>query len=376
MSALLEVYAQLDIEPVKGDGVYIECRDGRRILDLYGGHAVSCLGHSHPKLRAALTDQANALMFQTNAVPMRVREEAAEKLLAFGPDHLGAVFFANSGAEANENALRIALRVTGRNKIVAVEHSFHGRSAAAAAVTWGSERWYGFPQAPFDTDFIRRDDVSDVAATIDSETAAVILEPVQGVAGAYDLAAEFLQAIEQRCKQTGALLIYDEVQTGVGRLGAPFGAQLHGARPDLLTTAKSLAGGFPCAALVMTEELAATMKIGDLGTTFGGGPLAAKLIGTVIDTIIAEDLLANVRNQTSRIRADCQVGPITGFQGAGFLHGLKTSRPSKDVMQELLNREILVGTSADPRVIRLLPPFNLASEHVDLLASALGDLAP
>lgn len=376
MSALLEVYAQLDIEPVRGDGVYIECRDGRRILDLYGGHAVSCLGHSHPKLKAALTDQAEALMFQTNAVPMRVREEAAEKLLAFGPEHLGTVFFANSGAEANENALRIALRATGRNKIVAIEHGFHGRSAAAAAVTWGSERWYGFPRTPFETDFIRRDDVADVAETIDNETAAVILEPVQGVAGAYDLAPEFLRAVERRCEQTGALLIYDEVQTGVGRLGAPFGAQLHGARPHLLTTAKSLAGGFPCAALLLTDELAATLRVGDLGTTFGGGPLAARLIGTVIDTIVSEDLLANVRTQADRIRARCLTGPVTGFCGTGFLHGLKTSRPAKDIMRELLHRNILVGTSGDPHVIRLLPPFTLAREDVDSLAAALGELSP
>lgn len=376
MSALLNVYAQLSIEPVKGDGVFVGCRDGRRILDLYGGHAVACLGHGHPALTAALTEQAGALMFQTNAVPMRVRDEAAEKLLAFGPDNLGTVFFANSGAEANENALRIALRATGRNKIAAIEHGFHGRSAGAAAVTWGSDRWYGFPRAPFDTAFIKRDDIADVSAVIDAETAAVIVEPVQGVAGAYDLAPEFLRAIERRCRETGSLLIFDEVQTGVGRLGAPFGAQLHGIAPDLLTTAKSLAGGFPCAALLLTKDLAGTLRIGDLGTTFGGGPLAAKLISTVIDTINSEDLLANVRNQAERIRERCLTGPVTGFQGTGFLHGLRTSRPAKDIMQELLQQNILVGTSGDPNVIRLLPPFTLASVHVDALANALGTLDP
>ena len=372
---LNEVYPMLPFTPVRGVGVWLENAAGRRILDLYGGHAVAALGYGHRDLSDTLAKQSRDLVFQTNALPLKIRDEAAEKLAAFGPPGLGRVFFVNSGAEANENALRLALKVTGRSKIVAMEGSFHGRTAAAAAVTWGAAKtWYGFPRTPFDVQFVPRNDVVALGAAVDSATAAVIVEPVQGLAGAYDFPPEFLRAIRAACDKAGALLIIDEVQTGMGRLGAPFGAQLHNVRPDLLTVAKGLGGGFPCGAVLMPNSIATGLKAGELGTTFGGGPVACAAIKTVIEVIERDKLLANVREVSAAIRATCVVGPVESIQGQGFLLGLRTRPKASAVRDALLARDILAGTSADPHVLRLLPPLILSTEHVRRLATALEEL--
>jgi acetylornithine/succinyldiaminopimelate/putrescine aminotransferase len=369
---LNEVYPMLPFTPVRGHGVYLEDAAGRRVLDLYGGHAVAALGYGHPELSDAIARTSRELVFQTNALPLAVRDEAAEKLAAFGPPGLTRVFFVNSGAEANENALRLALKTTGRSKIVAMEQSFHGRTAAAGAVTYGAAKsWYGFPRTPFDVEFVPRNDAAKLAAAVDSSTAAVIVEPVQGLAGAFDFSREFLHAIRAACDRSGALLIMDEVQTGMGRLGAPFGAQLYGVRPDLLTVAKGLGGGFPCGAVLMPHAIARELKPGQLGTTFGGGPVACAAIKTVIDVIERDKLLANVRVVSDAIRATCRVGPVESIQGRGFLLGLKTRTKAAAVRDALLQRDILVGTSADPHMLRLLPALILSSEHVQRLATAL-----
>jgi acetylornithine/succinyldiaminopimelate/putrescine aminotransferase len=265
--------------------------------------------------------------------------------------------------------------VTGRPKVVALEQSFHGRTAAAGAVTWGADKsWYGFPRAPFDVQFVPREDTTALNAAVDSSTAALIIEPVQGLAGAFDFSTEFLHAARDACDRAGALLILDEVQTGIGRLGEPFGAQLHRVRPDLLTTAKGLGGGFPCGALLLPHELARDLKPGSLGTTFGGGPVACAAIKTVLEVIRDEKLLANVREVSAAIRSTCIVGPVVDVQGHGFLLGLKTRPKAAAVRDALLARDILAGTSADPHVLRLLPPLILTAEHVQRLAAALEDL--
>jgi acetylornithine/succinyldiaminopimelate/putrescine aminotransferase len=372
---LNEVYPMLPFTPVRGAGVYLENAAGRRVLDFYGGHAVAALGYGHRDLSETLARASRDLVFQTNALPLAIRDQAAEALAAFGPPGLGRVFFVNSGAEANENALRLAFRVTGRSSVVAMEHSFHGRTAAAAAVTWGAAKtWYGFPRTPFDVTFVPRNDAAALAAAVDASTAAVIIEPVQGLAGAFDFAPDFLHAIRAACDRHGALLVIDEVQTGMGRLGAPFGAQLYGVRPDLLTVAKGLGGGFPCGAVLMPHAIASGLKPGALGTTFGGGPVACAAIKTVIEVINRDNLLANVLKVSAAIRATCKVGPVEDIQGRGFLLGLKTRPKAAAVRDALLARDILVGTSADPHMLRLLPPLILAKEHVQRLAHALEDL--
>ena len=371
---LVQVYAQLGIEPVSAAGVYIQCRD-RQILDLYGGHAVAGLGYAHPAILQTLNEQAELLMFQSNVVALEVRARAADKLATFAPTGLDHVFFVNTGAEANENALRIALKHTGRDRILAIEHGFHGRSAAAGAVTWGAaQKWYGFPRTPFDVAFIGRNDSTAAQEMISGDTAAVIVELVQGMAGAYELEREFAETLASRCAETGALLIVDEVQSGMGRSGYPFAADAYQIKPDLLTVAKSLGAGFPCGAVLMTSEIATNLGTGDLGTTFGGGPLACALIETVIDEIIGNDLMENVRAVSAALLNSLPAGPVESAQGMGFLVGLRCSAPAKLVRDGLLERGILVGTSADPAVIRLLPPLVLGQPHIEELIDALTDM--
>ncbi len=372
---LAPVFSQYPLEVVSAAGVWLTNSRGERVLDLYGGHAVAGLGYAHPQFTAALAIQAQQCNFQSNAVAMQVRSRAAAALVKFSALPFASVFFVNSGAEANENALKIALRLTARPRVVAIEGAFHGRTAAAGAVTWGAlQKWYGFPRTPFDVSFIPRGEHAAIAAQVTRETAAVIVEPVQGLAGAVDLGAAFLAALRRRCDEVGALLIFDEVQCGVGRTGHPFAANLHGVMPDMLTAAKALGNGFPCAALLCSAAITATLKPESLGTTFGGGPMACAAIEAVLAAIESGRLLERVQRVGAYIRDRCVVGPVTGHQGAGLLVGLRTSRPAREVQAELLECGILAGTASDPGVLRLLPPFILEEEHVDMLADALADL--
>jgi acetylornithine/succinyldiaminopimelate/putrescine aminotransferase len=286
------------------------------------------------------------------------------------------VFFVNSGAEANENALRMALMSTGRKKVLAITHSFHGRTAAAGAVTWNADRWYGFAQKPFAVDFIPRDDVAAAKSMIDDEVAAVIFEPVQGVAGAYDLSSEFIETLRGATRAHGAVLIADEVQSGMGRCGQFFAVQAHAIEPDIITSAKALGGGIPCGAVLCTQDIAQGFGAGDLGSTFGGGPIAAAAITATIQGILAEHLLANVRAREAQIREQCIVGPVRKIQGMGLLLGLVCDRPAVEVRDALLEHDILTGTSSDPEVVRILAPLVLQGKQVDHLTQALASIVP
>ena len=372
---LAPVFAQYPLPVARAEGVWLYTPDGRRVLDMYGGHAVAALGYGHKGWTDALIAQAQAVNFQTNAVPMDVRLRAAERLVKFSGLPFERVFFVNSGAEANENALKMAFAVNpGRTEVIALEQGWHGRTPGAAAITWGAmDKWYGYPRTPFDVQFVSRTDTAGLAA-ITEKTAAVFVEPVQGVGGAFDIGSRFLQALRQRCDETGALLVFDEVQCGMGRTGHPFGANLYGVMPDMISTATALGNGFPCSALLMSAKVSKAIKLDAMGTTFGGGPMACAVIEAVIDAIEREDLLANVRRVSDYIRQTCIVGPVVGHQGAGFLTGLKTRVPAKQVQQALLAQNILTGTSGDPNVLRLLPPFVLKEADVDFLAAALARL--
>jgi acetylornithine/N-succinyldiaminopimelate aminotransferase len=375
-SHLAQVFAQYPIEVAHGEGVWLYARDGRKILDFYGGHAVAGLGYGHPRWLAALERQARQMAFQTNALPMVIRERAATRLSKFAGLGLDTVFWINSGAEANENALKLAFKITGRGKVVALQHGWHGRTAAAGAVTWGAlEKWYGFPRRPFEVSFAPRDNPAAIEQFVDRDTAAVIVEPVQGVGGAYEVGKPMLQTLRQRCDEVGALLIFDEVQCGMGRTGAAFAANFYAVTPDMMTVAKALGNGFPVSALMLSRSVAEHLKNDDMGTTFGGGPMACAVAEAVIDTIESESLLANVRQVSTYIRSSCVIGPVTGVQGAGFLLGLKTSRPAKSVQAALLEKNILTGSSADPHILRLLPAYILNEGHVDQLSGALAKIS-
>ena len=376
VATTIPVYGQLPFVPVRATGCDIVTADGRRILDLYGGHAVAALGYGHPRLVEAIQRQSKDLLFQSNAVALDIRADAAEQLLSIAPGELSRAFFVNSGAEANENALRMALVATGRKKILALTQGFHGRTAGAGAVTWNSDHWYGFPTKPFEADFIPRDDCAAAEEMIGDDIAAVIFEPVQGVAGAYDLSAEFVETLRDATSKHGALLIADEVQSGMGRSGQFFAVQACAVEPDIITSAKALGGGVPCGAVLCKDEVARLFGPGDLGTTFGGGPLAAAAIVAVIESIKGENLLQNVREREAQIRDTCVIGPVTRIQGAGLLLGLVCDRPAVDIRNFLLDHDILTGTSSDPNVVRILAPLVIEEQHVSRLAKTLALMAP
>ncbi len=377
---LFPVYAQLPLELVSGRGAVVRTKDGREYDDFYGGHAVCGLGYDHPALRECLARPEAGLFFQTCAVPHADRARAAAEIVGFAPAGLDRVFFVSSGAEANENALRLAFvtaarrdgaGATPRDTVVTLRGGFHGRTAAAAAVTDGAAKWYGFPRAPFRVRSAPRDDGAALAALVDERVAAVIVEPIQGMAGAVALPDSVLAAARDACAAAGALLVFDEIQCGMGRSGRPFAGEWAGVRPDLLTTAKSLAGGFPAGAVLASEEVAGPLGVGALGTTFGGGPTAAALIATVVRVIREEGLLAEVNRLSARIREEAVCGPVESVQGRGFLLGLRCSRPAREVRDALLGHGILTGVSADPAVVRLMPPLVLGDDAVTRLAAAL-----
>ncbi len=369
-SALVNTYPQLPLQIVCGDGARVRDDRGREYWDFYGGHAVALLGHSHPAVTRAVAEQAARLTFYSNAVRLEIRERAAERLCAFAPDGLTHVFFCNSGAEANENALKLAIQRTGRKQIAALAGGFHGRTLLALAATASEKLRAPYEDLLCPTLRLRPNAVEDVER-VDERVAAVIVEPIQSMAGVVELSGTFLRALRRRCDRVGALLIYDEVQTGFGRLGRPFAAGEFDVLPDLVTLAKGIASGVPMGAVLMTKPVASAVGVGDLGTTFGGGPLACAALRAVLETIEAEQLMNHAAAFGTLARAALKVGPVEQILGRGCLIGLRVSLDARALQAALLERGVITGTSLDPHVLRILPPINIPLEAVDALSAAL-----
>jgi acetylornithine/succinyldiaminopimelate/putrescine aminotransferase len=374
-SALLPVYAQFPVRPVRGRGSWLIDENGDEWLDAYGGHAVAATGHSHPDVVAAVGAQAAELLFYSTAVPHYQREELAEKLVELCPRPLSRVFLCNSGAEANENALHLARRHTGRQAIVSVKGGWHGRTAATLACTDGAKyeeaaRRSGIPlshKVPFN-------DIPALEAAVGEGVAAVIVEPVQGLAGARDCSSEFLRAARRVCSAQGTVLVFDEVQCGVGRCGAFSAAESFGVVPDVLTFAKGLGAGLPIAAVLATEEVTRNVSLGDLGSTFGGGPVPCAAALANIAVIERERLIQNAVDIGAHLtRAALGLG-IIRVSGRGLLLGLHLDRPAAEVQRALFAHRTLTGTSTDPRVLRVLPPLSFSRPEADILISRLRDV--
>ena len=370
--AWLPVYAQMPVTAVSGHGSWLVDAHGQEWLDAYGGHAVASTGHCHPRVVAAIQAQAAQLIFYSTAVPHRLREDLADRIAERCPGDLSRVFFCNSGAEANENALGLARKATGRTSIVSVSGGWHGRTVACLAVTDGAKyeagaRRAGLPlslKVPFDA-------VAELEAAVDDSVAAVIVEPVQGVAGARACSPEFLQAARRACDRAGAALIFDEIQCGVGRSGAFTAAEVYGVTPDLLTLAKGLASGLPIGVMVATSALTSGIQLGDLGSTFGGGPVVCAAALATLEVIDGEQLYANVQRVSAQLR-DWTLRHGLGVQGLGLLLGLRLAGPAAAVQQALFAHRVLTGTASDPAILRLLPPLSFSVSEADLLLAALG----
>ena len=370
-SALLPVYAPMPLRARSGHGSWLVDEDGNEWLDAYGGHAVSSTGHCHPRVVQAIAGQAATLLFYSTAVPHPAREQLAARLAALCPAPLAKVFLCNSGAEANENALHLARRVTGRRAVVTLTGGWHGRTAATLACCDGAKYEAGAIRAGMPLSRRARfDDLDSLAAALDDSVAALLLEPVQGMAGARDCSAGFLQGARRLCDERGVVLIFDEIQCGVGRSGAFTAAEAFGVTPDIITMAKGLASGLPIGAVVATPALCAGLQVGDLGSTFGGGPVPCAAALATLDVIADEHLLQNVSAIEARIRAGASRLGIP-VQGRGLLLGLRLKRAAAEVQRELFGPRVLTGTASDPQVLRLLPPLNFSIEEADLLLNTL-----
>ncbi|HEV8589946.1 MAG TPA: aspartate aminotransferase family protein [Pyrinomonadaceae bacterium] len=371
----LATYKKMPVVAERGEGVFVYAINGDRYLDLYGGHAVAGTGHCHPHVVKAIREQSEKLLFYSNLVYSETRARAAEKLISIAPESLAKTFFCNSGTEANENAMRMARMATGRENIITFSGGFHGRTADAISATFlGKYREIGKPNVPghLKAEF---GDIDSVSAIADDSVAAIMLEPIQSMAGVNMAEPSFYRALREVCDQRGIVLIYDEVQTGIGRTVDWFfagGSAGDGVVPDVITLAKSLGSGVPVGACLVTEAIASHIKENDLGTTFGGGMIAMAAVTATLEAIENDRMLENVREVErylhERLR---EIEQVVNVRGRGFLLGLEFADKAKPIHEALLARKVITGTSSDPRVLRLLPPLCLAKREVDLFVEGL-----
>ena len=371
----LATYKKMPLVAERGQGVWLIASDGERYLDLYGGHAVAGTGHCHPRVVAALQTQAETLLFYSNLVYSEVRAHAAERLVSLAPSPISKAFFCNSGTEANENAMRMARMATRREKIITFTGSFHGRTADAISATGlGKYRELGRPNVPGHL-FAEFGDIEAVEKLADESVAAIMLEPIQSMAGVRMAASAFYQALRELCDERGMLLIYDEVQTGVGRTGEWFfagSAAGGGVVPDIITLAKALGSGVPVGACLVNERIAAHIKENDLGTTFGGGMLAMAAVSATLEAIEMDGMLENVKVVESYLRERlAEIPQVKSVRGLGLLLGLEFTEKAAPIHEALLEQRIITGTSSDANVLRLLPPLSLGRADVELFINAL-----
>ncbi|HZS43546.1 MAG TPA: aminotransferase class III-fold pyridoxal phosphate-dependent enzyme [Blastocatellia bacterium] len=368
-------YKKFPLAVERGEDVWVYTSDGERYLDLYGGHAVVSTGHCHPRIVAAIKNQAEKMIFYSNLVYSQVRAEASEKLVGIAPKEFAKTFFVNSGTEANENAVKLARMRTGRQSIVGFEGGFHGRTLGSLAVT-GIKKYQDLLEPKIGYHYFAEfGNIDSVLKLPASEIAGIILEPIQSMGGVNLAPPEFYKELREYCDRTGALLIYDEVQTGFGRTGEYFFAGRYDVTPDIITTAKGIASGVPMGAVLVQEELAKTIKYGDLGTTFGGGMLACAALSATIDVIKDEHLLQNVRGGSQYLFERLRELPfVTEVRGLGYLVGIRFQQDASHYQKGLLDRKIITGMADDKKTLRLLPPLTLKRKEIDLFLQALTEI--
>ena len=366
---LFDVYPLLDMEPVKAQGAYLWDKNGVEYLDFYGGHAVISIGHTHPHYVEKITEQLSKIGFYSNAVINSLQVELAEKIgeLCGYPDY--ELFLCNSGAEANENAVKLASFTTGRERVLAMHGAFHGRTSMAVALSDNPNI-----QAPVNktanVTFINLNDVEALKAELSTnEYAAVIIEPIQGVGGIRMASDEFLAAARELCDKTGTMLIMDEVQSGFGRSGKFFAHQWSGVKADIVSMAKGIANGFPVGAIIVSPKIPA--KSGMLGTTFGGSHLACAAAIAVADVIKAENLVENARVMGEKIvEAIKGTSGITDIRGRGLMIGIDLSVPQADFRKVLREKHHIMTGLTGKYTLRLLPPLIIGDKEVERFVEA------
>lgn len=371
---LFDVYSLFDIEPVAGKGSYVYTAEGTEYLDLYGGHAVISIGHSHPRYVKAVSDQVGKLGFYSNSVKNSLQERLAERLGKISGYEDYALFLCNSGAEANENAIKLASFVTGRKKILAFGKAFHGRTSGAVAATDNPKI-----QSPFNktenVTFIPLNDTEALKKELSTKDyAAVLVEGIQGVSGIHMPTDEFLKNLAEECKATGTLLILDEIQSGYGRTGKFFAHQYSGIKPDLITSAKGIANGFPFAAVLISPDLPATK--GMLGTTFGGNHLGCAAALAVLDVVEDEKLVDNAKEVGEYLISELKKIPeVEDVRGRGLMIGFEVKGwTGSDLRKKLLFEKHIFTGGAGERTVRLLPALTLSKEQADQFLKSLKEI--
>lgn len=366
---LFDVYSLYDIEPVSGKGSYVYTADGTEYLDLYGGHAVISIGHAHPRYVSAVSEQVGKLGFYSNSVKNSLQMKLAEKLGRQSGYMSYSLFLCNSGAEANENAMKLASFATGRSKILAFDRAFHGRTSGAVAVTDNPKI-----QAPFNAtenvEFVALGDLDAVRRKLATkEFAAVIIEGIQGVAGIRMVADDFLRQLRTVCDNTGTLMILDEIQSGYGRTGQFFAHQHAGVRPDMVTCAKGIANGFPMGAVLISPDIEA--RKGMLGTTFGGNHLACAAAIAVLDVMAEEHLVENAAEVGKYLLDSLEdmarnTDEIVEVRGRGLMIGIEIKGNAGALRKQLLFGNKIFTGGAGEHTVRLLPALGLTREQADV----------
>ncbi|MBR5484457.1 MAG: aspartate aminotransferase family protein [Alistipes sp.] len=366
---LFDVYSLLDMEPVKAQGAYLWDKNGQEYLDFYGGHAVISIGHTHPHYVEKISEQLSKIGFYSNAVINSLQVELAEKLGELSGYADYSLFLCNSGAEANENALKLASFTTGRERVLAMKAAFHGRTSLAVTVTDNPAI-----QAPVNKSdkisFVELNDVEALREELNKgEYAAVIIEPIQGVGGIQVASDEFLMAAREACDATGTILICDEIQAGYGRSGKFFSHQWSGVKADIITLAKGIANGFPVGAVMISPSIPA--KKGMLGTTFGGSHLACAAAIAVADVVKAEDLVENARVMGEKIIQGIKgVSGVEDIRGRGLIIGIDLSVPQADFRKVLREKYHIMTGLTGKYTLRLLPPLMIGDKEVERFIEA------
>ncbi|MCK6256724.1 acetylornithine transaminase [Fictibacillus sp. KIGAM418] len=366
MSALFSNYGRRDLQIESGSGSKLTDHAGKSYLDFTSGIGVCNLGHVHPAVTAAVENQLKKVWHTSNLFQSDLQEETAELLVK--PTHLNKVFFCNSGAEANEAAIKLARKFTGKTKIITFEQSFHGRTYGAMAATGQDKIKKGFGPMLADFQTVPFNDFDSLIKYADSQTAAVMIEVVQGEGGVIPGNESFLQRVQHHCNDHDILLIIDEVQTGIGRTGKAFAFQHYGLKPDIVTSAKGLGNGFPVGAVLGTEEVSTAFGPGSHGTTFGGNPLAMAAASAVLKEVFSDVFLDEVMKKSAFLIEELQkeLSPCTEVlevRGLGLMAGIEFSHKAAPLIQELQN-DGLLALPAGECVLRLLPPLNMSYEEL------------
>lgn len=369
--SLFNVYPLFDVTPAKGEDVFIYDQDGVKYLDLYGGHAVISIGHSHPEYVSAITNQVSTLGFYSNAIKNPLQVELANKLISMSGCKDYQLFLCNSGAEANENALKLASFQTRKKKVLAIKNSFHGRTSAAVAAT-DNPKVIAPINAQQAVDFIAFGDLFSADAILkEDKTCAVIVEIIQGVGGLDEATTNFYKSLYRLCKKYNTLFIADEVQSGFGRTGDFFAFQKHNIKPDIISIAKGMGNGFPVGGILIHPDIKASFGL--LGTTFGGNHLACAAVLAVLKVIDNQNLMQNVKENSAYFVSKAQqIKKLKAIKGRGLMLGLEFNFPIATLRKNLLiEHKIFTGSAKNPNVLRILPSLTIKKEHIDIFFKAL-----